>query len=240
FALGLKLNRFKIKKVIELMPQLDSIMPILGTLGGIIDVGLGATVGLDSAMNLRFPTLRAMMKLSGDSLVVLDESTYKTMAKWLRFKNRQHNMIDHMSVDLSIRNSMLELYPFIFDFDRYRIGVMGHNDLDLNLNYHVSVLKSPLPFKFGINITGSADDMKIRPGKARFKEKMAAERVAIADSARVNLVKEMRNVFRRGVQAAKVGPLRVAEHQTELTDTLNADADTLTAEQLRQLEIQEE
>ncbi len=229
FAMGLKLNRFRINRVISLMPALDSIMPILNGIGGIIDVGLGATVKLDSAMNLKTPSLHAMMNMTGDSLVVLDDATFKTMAKWLMFKDKQRNMIDHMAVELSVQNSMLELYPFIFDFDRYRLGVMGNNDLDLNLNYHVSVLKSPLPFKFGINITGPADDMKIRMGKARYKEKKAAKKVALADSARVNLVNEMRTAFMRGIEAARVAPLKVESH--EKLEEVNEATDTLTQEQ---------
>ncbi|MDE5912541.1 MAG: hypothetical protein K2G81_02710, partial [Muribaculaceae bacterium] len=136
-AMALRLNRFKIGRVIELMPALDTIMPILGQIGGVIDVTLGATTEIDSLMNIKTPTLHAMMNMTGDSLVVLDESTFKTISKWLMFKDKQRNMIEHMSVELSVENSMLELYPFMFDFDRYRLGVMGRNDLDLNLNYHV-------------------------------------------------------------------------------------------------------
>lgn len=233
-AMALRLNRFRIGRVIEMMPALDTIMPILGQIGGVIDVNLGATTQLDSLMNIKTPTLHAMMNMKGDSLVVIDESTFKTIAKWLMFKDKQRNMIEHMSVELSVENSMLELYPFMFDFDRYRLGVMGRNDLDLNLNYHVSVLKSPLPFKFGINITGPADDMKIRVGKARYKNNVAAESVALADSVRINLVHEIRSAFARGLEAARVAPLKVKSH--ERIAEISAEADTIPAEQMRQLE----
>lgn len=233
FAMGLNLNRFRIARVIEIMPALDSIMPILGGISGIIDVNLGVTTKLDSVMNVELPSVHAMLNMTGDSLVVIDQQTYKTISKWLMFKDKHHNMIDHMDVELSVENSTLELYPFMFDFDRYRLGVMGHNDLALNLNYHVSVLKSPLPFKFGINITGPADDMKIRLGKARYKEKSAAKKVALADSTRINLVNEMRSAFRRGVDAARVAPLRVTRH--ERLEDVNAATDTLSATELQQL-----
>lgn len=73
FGLGLDLRRFNIGRVTELMPTLDSIMPILNTLGGIIDVDISATTPVDSALNIVMPELRAMVHLSGDSLRVLDE-----------------------------------------------------------------------------------------------------------------------------------------------------------------------
>ena len=226
FAMGLRLNRFRIDRVTQMLPVLDSLMPVLGSMGGVIDVGIGATTKIDSAMNLEIPSLRAMVNMSGDSLVLLDPETFKVMSKWLMFKDKGKNMIDHMKVELAVENSMLELYPFMFDFDRYRLGVMGRNDLNLNLNYHVSVLKSPFPFKFGINITGQADDMKVRVGRARFNDYSAGERVALADSVRVNLVDGIRSVFRRGTDAARVGPLEISRRRgmalEDSTDTISS------------------
>ena len=84
---------------------------------------------------------------------------------------------------------------------------MGNNDLAMNLNYHVSVLKSPIPFKFGINIKGTPENMKIRLGGAKVKENMVVERVTLVDTTRINLVKEMDRVFRRGVRKARLKSL---------------------------------
>ncbi|MDE7406833.1 MAG: hypothetical protein K2M76_00310, partial [Muribaculaceae bacterium] len=184
FGMGLKLHDFHIDKVIDLIPQIDSLMPIMSTMGGVIDADLTAATRIDTLMNIDMASMKAMLQLSGDSLVLLDEETFKTMAKWLMFKDKKKNMIKHMDVAVSVENSMMRLYPFTFDFDRYHIGVMGGNDLNMNLDYHVSVMKSPLPFKFGINITGPADDMKIRVGKARMKENMV-QNISIGDTTRI-------------------------------------------------------
>ncbi|MCM1309994.1 MAG: AsmA family protein [Bacteroides sp.] len=231
FGVGLDMHRFNIGRITELMPTLDSIMPILNTLGGIIDVGISATTPVDSAMNIKLPELNAMVRLTGDSLRVLDDKTFKTVSKWLLFHDKNKNMIDHMDVQLTVDNNQLSLYPFMFDFDRYRIGVMGNNDLALNLNYHVSILKSPIPFKFGINIKGNADKMKIRLGRARFKENMAAESRQLSDTVRINLANEIKNVFARGAKSARLGPLKTrrplnVDSIPEVADTLSA-ADSL-------------
>lgn len=233
FGLGLDLKRFNIGRVTELIPSLDSIMPILNSLGGIVDVGITATTPVDSMLNVKVPELRAMLELSGDSLRVLDEQTFKTISKWLFFHDKKKNLIDHMDVKLTVEDNRLSIYPFMFDFDRYRIGVMGHNDMDLNLDYHVSVLRSPIPFKFGVNIKGNADKMKIRLGRARFKEKMAAESTALADTVRLNLAREMRNVFARGAKAARLGPLDI--RRPEELPQVDEAADTLSASELLHL-----
>ena len=53
--------------------------------------------------------------------------------------------------------------------DRYRAAVGGSQDLDMNFNYHISILKSPIPFKLGLNISGNLDKMKFGMGKAKSK-----------------------------------------------------------------------
>ena len=63
------------------------------------------------------------------------------------FKDKGHNMIDSMTVEMIVDNSQMQMFPFMFNLDRYKLGVMGSNDLAMNFNYHIAVLKSPLPFK---------------------------------------------------------------------------------------------
>lgn len=238
FGLGLDLRRFNIGRVTEILPTLDTIMPILNTLGGIIDVGISATTPVDSMLNIDIPNLRALVQLSGDSLRVLDEKTFKTISKWLFFHDKKKNLIDHMDVKLTVEENQLSLYPFMFDFDRYRIGVMGHNDMDMNLDYHVSILRSPIPFKFGVNVKGNVDKMKIRLGRARFRENMAAETSALADTVRLNLAREISNVFKRGANAARLGPLDV--QRPEQLPEIDEAADTLSLDEINLLTPVEE
>lgn len=231
FGFGMQLDKVDLKEAIGLIPSVDSLMPLIRNFAGIVNADVAATTDIDSAMNFIMPSLNAAIKLEGDSLVLLDPDTFKSVSKWLLFKKKDRNIIDHMGVELLVANSTLQLFPFMFDIDRYRIGVMGYNDLALNLNYHVSVLKSPLPFKFGINITGNTDDMKIRVGKARYNEKSAAQSIAIVDTTRVNLLKQIENVFRRGANSARLGNLNVNHRRQDLTPT---DADTISrADSLR-------
>lgn len=223
FGFGMEVNRFNIERFVKLMPALDSIMPLLRDFGGIIDADVAATCDIDKGMNLVLPTLEAAIRISGDSLVMIDSDTYKTIGKWLMFKDKQSNVINHMNVELTIKNDVMQLYPFIFDLDRYKLGVQGYNDLDLNFDYHIAVLKSPLPFKFGINIKGNPDKYKIRLGKARLNEHQVAQSVAIVDTTRVNLLAQLENVFRRGVDNSRFGGLNISSRPTAATIDLNAD-----------------
>lgn len=217
FGFGLKLNDMHIKEFINLIPAVDSLMPLLKDFDGVIDADIAATTEVDSCMNLILPSLEAAIKLSGENLVLLDAETFKTLSKWLMFKDKKHNVIPHMEVEMLVDNSMLELFPFVFDFDRYRLAVMGSNDLALNYKYHISVLKSPMPFKFGLNLSGNTDKMKVRLGKAKYKPDQAGEKIAIVDTTRVNLLKEIDRVFSRGAKAARLSGLKVARQPEKVT-----------------------
>ncbi len=228
FGFGLKVNEFDIARFMDLVPAIDSIMPLLRDVSGIINADIAATVDIDSTMNLKLPTLTAAVKLQGDSLQLLDGETFRTIAKWLMFKNKQRNIIDRMTVEMIISDGQMQMFPFIFDIDRYKLGVQGHNDLALNFNYLVSVLKSPLPFKFGITLKGNPDDYKIRLGKARFDEKQAVERKLIVDTARVNLIDQIENVFRRGVRRSEFAKLNLPTDRSAAAD-INLDNEPVTA-----------
>lgn len=209
FGMAMDLSDFHIARLPQMIPAIDTLMPMMQYLSGIVNAHIAVTSDITPDMYFKIPTMKAAMQFTGDSLVLFDNETFRTISKWLLFKNKQHNMIDSINIELTISDGHLNLYPFIMNIDRYKLGVMGYNDLDFNLNYHISVLKSPIPFKFGINIKGAPGDMKIRLGGAKFKEKMVAQRDSIAVKTRISLLSEINGAFRRGLRAARLGPLRI-------------------------------
>ena len=225
FGMGMKLSDFYIDRFLHVMPSIDSLLPAMRDLSGIVNADIAATTNLDNEMNFVIPSLKAMIDITGDSLVLLDDETFKSMSKWLVFKNKKRNLIDRMSVKISVDSSIMSIYPFVFDIDRYRLGVMGSNDLDMNFNYHVSVIKSPLPWKFGINLSGNPDNMKIRLGGAKVKENGEGyvEQLAIADTTRINLIGQLEALFNRGVGVSRSSFMK--RRNTPIM-TLNADMTT--------------
>lgn len=227
FAGGVVIRRLDLHQFLHMLPEIDTIMPMLQSMEGIITAECAMTTRLDSMMNLKFNTLDMALKLSGDSLVLLDSETFRKVSKWLLFKNKKRNMIDSMNVEMRIRNSKLELYPFIVTLDRYRFGISGGNDMGLNLNYRIAVLKSPIPFRFGITIKGTAEHPRIGLGRAKFNEKEVASSRQLTDTMRINLVREIQRVFKFGVSNAKNTRLTLSEPKPsqgefEVGDTISA------------------
>lgn len=236
FGLGMLLNKVRIDQLPQVVPSIDTIMPIMHHLNGIVDANIAVTCDLTPDMYLKINTLKSAMKFTGDSLALSDYQAFKKISKWLLFKDKNQSMIDHISMEFTVDNGVINIYPFIIDIDRYKLGVMGMTNLDFDMNYHIAVLKSPIPFKFGINIKGKPDNMKIRLGGAKFKEKMITQRDSIASNMRINLLGEMNRVFKRGLRAARLGPLDI---QSRADTTYMSAPESIISHQDSLLMIQE-
>lgn len=209
FSFGLMLDRIDISRFLNLVPAVDSVMPLMRDFSGIIDADIAASVDIDTAMNFVLPTLDAAVRVSADSLAFINPDTYRTIGKWLRFKDKSDNRVKHVNVEMMVRDDLLQIFPFEFDIDRYRLGITGSNDLAMNFDYHIAVLKSPLPFKFGITIKGHPGKYKVRFGGAKFKSGEIAKSIGVVDTARVNLISQIENVFRRGVDRSRFSRIRL-------------------------------
>lgn len=158
-----------VNSVIKLVPSLDTLMPMLNSFEGKLNFSLVTDTKFYEEFTINPKDIRATVSLEGENLVVLDGKTFAEISKMLMFKNKSRNKVDSISVQLTINDGKVEVFPFIVQVDRYKVALGGEHYLDNNFNYHISVLKSPIPIKFGVNITGSLDDMKIRVGKTKYK-----------------------------------------------------------------------
>lgn len=228
-AIGLELglNQILVNKLIDLIPSIDSMVPMLRSFEGVLDCQITATCQTDSSMSILIPTLSASCSLRGENMVLLDGETFAEISKTLMFKNKKRNLIDSIAVDLAIQNNKLEIFPFLINMDRYRVAVGGTHNMDMTFDYHISVLKSPVPFKLGIDITGNLDDFKFRIVRCRYKDIMEPVRQAELDSTRRNIREMIRNEIRRQIEEAapelgnslsETHPFRL---QNDVTDALN-------------------
>jgi hypothetical protein len=164
------LQRIQVKQLIETFPLFDTLTPMFRSFEGLVECNIVAAADLDSLMNVQFPTAEASCAVKGQHLVLLDGETFTEIAKTLRFKNKQRNLIDSVSVEMILRDNHLIIFPFHLTIDRYQVAVGGTQYLNMDFDYHITVLKSPIPFKFGLNLKGNPDHMKIRLAKALYKD----------------------------------------------------------------------
>lgn len=196
-GIDLDLQQIQVERLIDLYPAIDTLVPMLRSFEGVVDCQLTATCQTDSTLSLLFPTLKASCFLSGHNMTLLDGETFAEISKTLMFKNKERNIIDSIAVDLAIRDNQIEVFPFLVEMDRYKVAVGGTHNLDMTFNYHISVLKSPVPFKLGIDIKGNLDNFKYNIVKCKYKDFLKPAKQAELDSTRRNIRQELREAVRK-------------------------------------------
>ena len=198
-GLDLSMKQIDLKELVDALPFFVEMAPMINSFEGVVDCDMTAITELDSLMNVRLPATTASCNLSGKNLVLLDGETFAEISKTLMFKNKNKNIIDSMSVEMILEEEKLMIFPFLLSIDRYNVAVGGMQHLDMSFDYHITVLKSPVPFKLGLNISGTPDNMKIRPGKAKYKNMFTVAREKRLEHT-INLRQEMDEKLRQSIE----------------------------------------
>ena len=199
----IKVHDIDIASLVDATPALDSLVPMLQSFKGKVQVDVAAETVLDSLLNIRIPSLRSAVYIRGDSLVLMDGQTFAEISKKLMFKNKEENLIDSISVNITVEDGSVNIYPFLVEIDRYKAAVGGVQNLDMSFDYHISILKSPLPFKAGLNIRGTLDDMRFGIGRAKYKDAVTPVETRRIDSVRLNLSDEIVRRFRNAGERSR-------------------------------------
>lgn len=228
------------ERVIQLIPAVDEVLPMLKSFKGKLDCSAAATTQLDTNMNILVPTLNGMFKIKGENLLLEDIGSLRKLTNTLMFKDKEKGHIDDMSVYGIVADNELEVFPFIMSVDRYTMALKGLQHFDSGFKYHVSVIKSPLPFKIGINIFGDDfDNWKYRITKPQYKSTKVPLFTEQVDALQLNLSTSIKEIFSRGVDRAvkdaRAAQDAIVRKKNEL-DYTNGEDDLLSAAEQNQLE----
>ena len=237
----LNISNVTAEKVIELIPAVDSLMPMLKSFKGQLDCQLAATADIDTTMNIIIPSVNGVIRIGGTNLTLSESEAFSQIAKKLKFKDRESGSIDRMSVEGMIRDNMLEVFPFILKIDRYTLAMSGIQNLDMSFKYHISVLDSPIPFRVGIDLYGdNFDDFKFRIGKAKYKNTNIPVFSSVIDQTRLNLKESIEKIFTVGVEKAirqneSQSAIEEYKKKIDYTEAVDTQLDSLSADEKAQL-----
>ena len=206
-GIDMDLKSIRVEDFIDMIPSVDTLLPMLKSFAGKIDSQIAFSTKMDSQLNMDPLSMQGSLRIKGDSLVLMDGETFAMIAKKARFKNRDRNLVDSVSVEALIHDGFIELFPFLMTMDRYCAAISGRQNIDMSYKYHISVLKSIIPFRFGINIRGDKDKMRFGIGRAKYKSAKLPVYSFIIDNAKMNLRDFISRIYNKGVEIALSSPI---------------------------------
>ncbi|MBR4974503.1 MAG: hypothetical protein IKY60_02835, partial [Bacteroidales bacterium] len=163
----------EIDKLIQMVPQVDSIVPMLKSFSGQAEFHLAAETYLNSKYELKKSTLLGAAAIEGKDLVVLDSETFDTIARLLSFQKSQENKIDSLVVDMTVFRNEVDVYPFVIGMDKYQLILSGRHNLDMSFNYHIDCIS---PIRLGLDVKGTLDDLDFNITPTRYRNLFVPER----------------------------------------------------------------
>lgn len=165
-----KVKSMGLDKFTEILPSLGTMLPMMSSMKGNIDLDMVASGDLYGDYEFDMNTLNAVVRLHGTDLVLMDGDTFAKISKILMFKNKKENLLPKLDINIVAGGGKAEIKPARVNMDRYELIAGGTQWFDMRCDYNVSVLRSPLPFKAGVDIENKGDELKIGIGKASLKK----------------------------------------------------------------------
>ncbi len=204
-GLDFHLLDINIQELIDMIPYVDTLVPLLNDLEGAADFHLCAETYVNAFYQPKISTLRAASALTGQNLTVLDNKDIDRIAKLLQLKRWREDdskiHLDSLDVAMTVFRNNLEVYPFLLSLHKYQIVAEGRHDLDNNYDYHVEIVESPLPVRLAVDVFGTMPKLKfdISP-KLRYKNLYRPSKRNDADKATLRLKENIRKALEANVK----------------------------------------
>ena len=197
-----------IAELVDLIPQVDTLLPMLRSFKGAAEFHLAAETYLDGKYNLKPSTSRGACSIQGKDLTLMDGETFSKIAKLLTFKKTTENKIDSLSAEITLFKKEVDVYPFLLTMDKWMAAVGGQYkpyDATMQHNYHISLLN---PLYLGVDVVSdkkNPEDLKIKLAKCKYAKDFKPVFTKVVDTESAN-VREL-------IRKALVKPSKTQEEQ---------------------------
>lgn len=193
-----------LERLVDMIPQVDTVLPMLRSFRGNAEFHLAAETYLNSNYDVKWSTTRGACSIAGHDLTLIDGQTFTTVAKLLNFKNKKaENQVDSISAEITLFKKEIDVYPFLVTMDKYKAAVGGRHNLDMTCNYHVSLLS---PTYLGVNINGPMSGIMDSPmkyiklEKAKYAQDFLPQYRGEVESQNQSLRKMIRDALKSNVE----------------------------------------
>lgn len=206
------------ERVISMIPEVDNILPMLKSIKGLLNCEIAATADLNENMEIITPSMCGIVRLTGEDLTITEDKVFQTFARKLFFKNRKEGRIKELKIEGLLDDNKLEIFPFVLKLDRYTLALSGIQNLDMAFKHHVSLLRSPILIRLGVDLSGpDYDRMRFRIGRAKYRNTNVPVFSDVIDETKEELMESIYGIFDTGVEEA------LAKHRANSAITLHKE-----------------
>ena len=190
-----------IAELVDLIPQVDTLLPMLRSFKGAAEFHLAAETYLNGKYDLKPSTTRGACSIQGKDLTLMDGETFTKIAKLLTFKKSTENKIDSLSAEITLFKKEVDVYPFLITMDKWMAAVGGQYkpyDATMQHNYHISLLN---PLYLGVDVVSdkkNPEDLKIKLAKCKYAKDFKPVFTKVVDSEVANLREIIRKSLMQG------------------------------------------
>ena len=185
-----------VAELVDLIPQVDTLLPMLRAFKGAAEFHLAAETYLNGFYEIKPSTTRGACSIQGQDLTVLDGETFSKIAKLLTFKKSTENKIDSLSAEITIFKKEVDVYPFLITMDKWMAAVGGQYkpyDKAEQHNYHISLLN---PLYLGVDVVTdpkNSDNLKIKLAKCKYAKDFKPVFTKVVDTQAMDIRKLIRS-----------------------------------------------
>lgn len=207
-ALDFHLLNIEIDELIDMIPAIDTLVPMLAAFDGNGNFHLAGETYLDAFYRPKMTTVKGAAAISGENLVVMDNKDLSTIAKFMRLKSWRDKdnkiKIDSLSVEMvTMDDGMgceIEILPFLLTMGSYNICVSGVQNVDESCVYHLELLKHPLLAKVGVDVKGTLSNPKIKLGKVKYSDIFKPKKYGMAEKKALEIKSKVRKALEANVR----------------------------------------
>ena len=207
-ALDFHLLDIQIHELLDMIPAVDTLVPMLKAFDGNANFHLAGETFMYANYQLKMPSVKGAAAISGKNLVVMDNSNIARIAKFMRFKkwgDKDNKIkIDSLSVEMTCNDdghgTEIEVLPFLFCMGSYKICASGVQQFDKSCIYHLELLKNPLLARVGVDVTGSLTNPHISLGKLKYSEIFRPQHHGVAEKKALEIKEKTRKALEAKVR----------------------------------------
>ena len=199
-SIDFHLLNINIEELINLVPYVDTMVPMLKSFKGTGEFHLAGEAFMFKDYSLKKSTLRGAAAFQGQDLTLMDNETFSMIAKKLMFNKKTQNKVDSLSVEMTLFRDEIDLYPFLIVMDDYKAVIAGRHNMDNSFDYHVSVTDCPLPVRLGLNIKGTVDNLQYNLVDCKYKNLYRPDKQGAVEKQTLRLKKMISNSLKQNVK----------------------------------------